>query len=1107
MGSPGTRLTRLLAARDPGRERLVSATAITGGVLGSVLLGWVIVERFHAHPGMLSMSVFLSMLAGRAVRDPAPLARLVTTALLLPTALAAILLAVAADGVQPLAVIGFIAMSGVAVWVRRYGPRASSLGMIAFIAFFFTLFMRPEGQALGVFLLIAAGAIAAQLLVRVLLLARRPRRELRVLLRELRAASLAALVTAAQADRPGAIHAPLARLDEVGQAITRWQTRNRTERVIGRRADTLETRVLDARLDTEEACYALLRARQPGRRCDETAAAIGQLQSVLARRADPSRIAAAVEWAGRIVDPAESPAPGGLPAAADPAAYLLARAVLTHARLRAIDPSREAAEAAVREGDGTSTAGQEGADSGSDSGAGTEGAGAHAPSAAPSAPSAASPPAAARPDTATPAAAPRGPRSWRDWSVPSRMAVQAMSAAALASAAGQAISASRWYWAVMTAFVLFIGATTRDGILTRAVRRVTGTLGGIALGTVAVALTGHTTWAQLLIALLAVFGMLYLGPVNYLYSALCVTTMYRMLGILNPDLLGLRLAETLAGAVIGVLSAYLVLSSSSRPALVAQAEGYFDALRALLDAAAATLASPASPATAPAPPAALHDLEARQTEIDRAVSGMSAAFLLRNSRRESQAVHLMHVATRASARLVQSVRLLTESPGPHGAGPPAASSRTVAEAIRIVERSAEAARAALGTGGPAPPPAPEEPRVLLALRSPEGPAPGSAGAAAITALARIDWALRHAAELADGGSAAGGGEDGDPGAGGRSREGAGGRSRRAPARGRSVLLGDGVLRDERAGQLVLALLGGVARGVLGDQLDGLLGDPGPVLLHGGGEGTALRDLREREVLAVDADHGHAGDLRGIERLRGAERGLVPAAPDARDPVALRRHDVLHRLAGIVHGARHLDVLRLEDRDPGLLEHGTGACRTRLHAGVGVVGEHDDRARAAHGVDERLRALLAEVGVVARHVRGDAVGLGGIDREHGDAGVRGRLQPERDLGGIPHAEHDGVGLLGRGVLERAVELVHVAGGVLDADLPAAGLGVLGEEVDDLLRRGVAQVGSDDGDRQRVIVAGTALGGGTAGAGGEEHARRGEHSQRGEGSGLVHGACLS
>src|SRR5690606_14924698 len=63
-------------------------------------------------------------------------------------------------------------------------------------------------------------------------------------------------------------------------------------------------------------------------------------------------------------------------------------------------------------------------------------------------------------------------KPWSEWTPNSRMALQAMIAATIASGVGEAISASRWYWAVLTAFIIFIGATTRSSILTRAFRRV-----------------------------------------------------------------------------------------------------------------------------------------------------------------------------------------------------------------------------------------------------------------------------------------------------------------------------------------------------------------------------------------------------------------------------------------------------------------------------------------------------------------------------------------------------------------------------------------------------------------------------------------------------------
>ncbi|WP_157993031.1 FUSC family protein [Leucobacter luti] len=783
------RLSRVVAALDPGHARLVRAVALTCGVLASVLAGWATVHLLGANSGMIAASVFLSLQAGNLVKDRTPAQRLLTTALLLPAVLAAILLAAAASSLRPFVMVGFIVLSGAAIWVRRYGARAAALGAIAFIGYFFTLFMRPEGAALGALCLIATWAVGSQVLVRAVLLARRPGRELRVLLDELRLASAAVTRDAARSPRPAEMRALLARADTVGRALTQWQDTHSVPGILGCSDAEFERGVLDARVTTESAAFELMRLHRTGQLAAAEHRALAQLNAVLTEPPGSPRFTSAAGWARGLVDAADrgdlTPAPGAA------AALLIAHAACAHVWLRALaarpgpgrasGPAREtAAPAMPSAGSGPSVPP-------------AAAAAAHAPVAVPvAAPASAPHPAVTGPAGAGGVAGrgwggnrkrrgSLGVRGWRAWSAQSRLAVQAMIAATLASVVGEALSASRWYWAVMTAFVIFIGVGTRGSILTRAVRRVTGTFGGIALGVLAVAVGGDSPAALSIIALIAVFGVLYFGPLNYVYVALWLTTMlvaiYRMLGTLSPELLELRAGETLIGAVVGVLCAYLVLSASSRPQLTARVNAYFDALDALLRAVSEALSAPSGRRLLGS---ALKALEDRQAELDDAVAGVSTALALERTRGEADAVHLMFVVTRAAARLVQS--LLVAAPGTAPA--PAAREREPAEVppvttlpagtpavegLSAVAAAAAAARHALtaGPGTDAGAQAGTDAGAETdAGAGPDASATRACGAvepfpaervfsAAVPggtaqALATIDWALRRVAALGGG---------------------------------------------------------------------------------------------------------------------------------------------------------------------------------------------------------------------------------------------------------------------------------------------------------------------------------------------------------------------
>lgn len=680
-----SRLADALASRDPGRARFTVAIGVAAGALASAAAGTAIIKAFHADSGLLAMAVFLSVMAGSMVHDRSAAGRAATTAFMLPMLGLVIAAATVLSAYRPVLIGVFIVLTGVAVWVRRFGSRAASLGSLGFMGYFFTLFMKPTMDELPAFVLVGLTAVAAQLVVRLVLLLKRPRAEIEVLVRELRAASEAALHAASRDGRGSVLRMALARLDEVGRAITAWQQHFRTERYISCDEDILAERVLDARVDAEELCYELARAAASTRGPSE---ALAHLDAVLDEHAAPALIAKAAAWAEETITRSEQ---GG-----QFESYLIARSTLAHARLRDIDLSHGLV----------------------DDGRRAKASPAH--------------------EVKTSASERRHWVRWSKWQVTSRMAVQAMIAASVASVVGEAISASRWYWAVMTAFVIFIGATTRGGILTRAYRRVAGTALGIIVGIVPVMLASHNDVILVSICVLAVFCMLYFGPLNYAYSAFSVTVMlvalYGLLGVLDTSILELRIVETASGAGIGVICAYLIASTNSRPVLAAAAKSYLDALDALLQSVASALGASPHSATVLS---GLDALEAAQADADRAVASMTAAFRLSRSQRETTAVHLMYITTRSAACLVQSLVTAESASAPDVRE---ATRHVVDESISAVRGSLTQARHVLG-GADAPDEGDPSDAVVAVDRLPAGAS--TAASAAIMALVRIDWALRQ----------------------------------------------------------------------------------------------------------------------------------------------------------------------------------------------------------------------------------------------------------------------------------------------------------------------------------------------------------------------------
>lgn len=161
-----TRSQARLVAADPGLRRLRSAARIVLGVVVALGLAVPAVSVLGQPLTSVALAAVVAMISLLAVDDAGTRAQVITT-LLMPLSAALSLTAAGLTTGSTLAGEGvFLVVMFVAVYVRRFGSRATALGMAAFIAYFLALFLRiapaavPPTVGAGVL-----GALAA-LLVR-----------------------------------------------------------------------------------------------------------------------------------------------------------------------------------------------------------------------------------------------------------------------------------------------------------------------------------------------------------------------------------------------------------------------------------------------------------------------------------------------------------------------------------------------------------------------------------------------------------------------------------------------------------------------------------------------------------------------------------------------------------------------------------------------------------------------------------------------------------------------------------------------------------------------------------------------------------------------------
>jgi uncharacterized membrane protein YgaE (UPF0421/DUF939 family) len=144
-----------------------------------------------------------------------------------------------------------------------------------------------------------------------------------------------------------------------------------------------------------------------------------------------------------------------------------------------------------------------------------------------------------------------------------RAAVQVAVGSALAIVGGELMSSDRWYWAVLTCWIVFLNTASTGEILVKGYRRLLGTVLGVVAGIALASLVGPHTWVAFACVLVLIFAMFYSAPLSYTLMSFFVTAMlgllYTLLHTYSLSVLLLRVAETALGAACGVFAAVFVL--------------------------------------------------------------------------------------------------------------------------------------------------------------------------------------------------------------------------------------------------------------------------------------------------------------------------------------------------------------------------------------------------------------------------------------------------------------------------------------------------------------------------------------------------------------------
>ena len=244
-------------------------------------------------------------------------------------------------------------------------------------------------------------------------------------------------------------------------------------------------------------------------------------------------------------------------------------------------------------------------------------------------------PAAVAPPPAPAVKPATGPLAWR-------IALRVTLASSLAMAGGMAVSPQRWFWAVVTVYVVFLNARSRGDTIYKGAQRLSGTLLGLVCGLLLASLLAGDVAVQCAALLSAIFGMYYFITISYTIGIFCVTMLlgllYSLLGASLEPLLVLRLEETAIGAVSAILVAAFVLPVRTRDQVKTSGAGV---LRALSQAVASCRDALAGKPDA-SPVTAMRAVDRQVADLRLALLPLRAGrFLMRRSELERPAPALL----------------------------------------------------------------------------------------------------------------------------------------------------------------------------------------------------------------------------------------------------------------------------------------------------------------------------------------------------------------------------------------------------------------------------------------------------------------------------------
>ncbi|MGW3109707.1 FUSC family protein [Streptomyces sp. NPDC001100] len=547
------RLWDRVAASDPGLLRLTAGLR----TVASIALTLAVLSLLHASVPHLVAGAMSAMVSTFAIREKQRARQAVTLALGLPVALASVSLSALLNSRVVAGDVFFVLLIFGAVYSRRFGDRGTALGLIGFQIYFLSLFVGATVSALPRLYGVIGVAFVCSALVRFALVPETPtgtldrlRRAFRARFAQLVTAQLA-LLDAGPDDMEKAlddVREGTARLHETALLIQGRLEDGTSDEAVAR---LVQRRIADAEIAAERLGLLLLTARSAERghtltlhlpgapvpsadrlpvrdeSTDKLRNELEALRLLVLRPVGADSGTGLAHVRNRLLGYREEE---NLPPASDAVQDVFrgigeaARAVLG-LRIAVDGPQDESEDTPATTRSREELDAEDVAIAGSEETEDAERTGLRRPT--------------------------------------TRAAVQVAVGSSLAIIGGEFLSSQRWYWAVLTCWIVFLNTSSTGEILVKGYRRLLGTVLGVVAGIGLAGLVGHHTWTAFALVLLFIFAMFYTAPLSYTLMSFFVTAMlgllYTLLHTYSASVLVLRVEETALGAACGVVAAALVL--------------------------------------------------------------------------------------------------------------------------------------------------------------------------------------------------------------------------------------------------------------------------------------------------------------------------------------------------------------------------------------------------------------------------------------------------------------------------------------------------------------------------------------------------------------------